>query len=571
MLSKKKGCMVFTIIGFAFFFCCFTGKKLAEQGNIIWSRGYTLALLSGSLLLGILAGCAVCLAMYAYAGRSSSQADMQNPACYRRGLFCHLSVPFCFLLSWGLTALAWLPGYLAYYPAICSYDTPIQTGQIVSNMYNDHHPIAHTLLVEGFMKLGEAVTGSVNTGIALYALVQLLCLSAVFALGIALLRAWNASWPWLLGLLLYAMFFPFHMYMSVTTTKDTVFSVFFLLQMMTLYGILRRRRDTLLPDLWDGGFLLSTIGMVLFRTNGRYALLVLLAALLITALFAKKAKRLFGRLLLISLGGFAAGSVILSLLFTVSGAQQGDRREMLSMPIQQLARCMVYHGGAGVLAEDDNTMEETDKALIRDFLLDEGYREYRPDISDPVKRHTNTYVFVYRMKEFMTTYFRLLGQYPGDYINAALAVNAGYLYPWDKSHAYINVSEGSRGMGYIQTNWVEEELNPRGIYKDSKWEGLHGLLERYAESNSHLKAPVLRLLLAPGAYLWLYLLLAGYLMLHKRYILLIPLSLTLGYYGTLLLGPAVQLRYIYPVMTALPFVFAVCVSAGRKEETGNDR
>lgn len=102
---------------------------------------------------------------------------------------------------------------------------------------------------------------------------------------------------------------------------------------------------------------------------------------------------------------------------------------MLSMPIQQMARCMIYHGGVGVLPEDDGTMSEQDRALVNDFILDEAYRDYDPGIADPVKRHTNTYVVRYRSGDFLRTYFHLLKFYPGDMINAALAVDAGFYLP----------------------------------------------------------------------------------------------------------------------------------------------
>ena len=77
---------------------------------------------------------------------------------------------------------------------------------------------------------------------------------------------------------------------------------------------------------------------------------------------------------------------------------------------------MIYHGGVSVLAEDDNTMDAADKALINDFILDEAYRDYDPGIADPVKRHTNTYVARYRSGEFIRVYLHLLTQYPGDMI-----------------------------------------------------------------------------------------------------------------------------------------------------------
>ncbi|MBQ7926698.1 MAG: hypothetical protein IJ335_10460, partial [Lachnospiraceae bacterium] len=254
-------------------------------------------------------------------------------------------------------------------------------------------------------------------------------------------------------------------------------------------------------------------------------------------------------------------------LFKVTGAEQGDRREMLSMPIQQLARCMVYHGGVGVLPEDDASMEESHKSLINDFILNEGYREYRPDIADPVKRHTNTYVVRYRIKDFAGTYLALLRQYPGDFINAALATNAGYLYVGDESHAYINASENEKGLGYVQTRFLTEELNSYGVYQASKLPGALAFFERWADDNGYLKLPVLKYLFMPGIFLWLYLLLAGYLILYRKYDKCVPLALVMGYFATMLLGPTVQLRYIYPLMVILPFAAALSLA---KPEAGGE-
>lgn len=58
----------------------------------------------------------------------------------------------------------------------------------------------------------------------------------------------------------------------------------------------------------------------------------------------------------------------------------------------------------------------------------------------------------------------------------------------------------------------------------------------------------------PGIWLWLYLLLFGFLCIVRKGRLCLPLTLVLGYYLTLFLGPTVQLRYIYPVMAAYPFI-----------------
>jgi predicted nucleic acid-binding Zn-ribbon protein len=160
----------------------------------------------------------------------------------------------------------------------------------------------------------------------------------------------------------------------------------------------------------------------------------------------------------------------------------------------------------------------------------------------------------------------LVEAYPGDMINAALAVDAGFLSPFDVTHAAVNEVQGREGLGYIQTRWEEDTLNNRGIYKDSKWPGLYDRLETWADGNGYLKLPVLKYLFVPGSYLWLYLALAAILVIvdRKRYCL--PLAVIAGYYGTMLLGPTVQMRYVYPVMLALPYLVALMCGTGRKTE-----
>lgn len=81
----------------------------------------------------------------------------------------------------------------------------------------------------------------------------------------------------------------------------------------------------------------------------------------------------------------------------------------------------------------------------------------------------------------------------------------------------------------------------------------------------HLQIPVLKYLLVPGTYLWLYLILAAWLLIHKKYRQLLPFTLILGYYATLILGPTVQMRYIYPVMTILPYLTIWLLSSVNKE------
>lgn len=561
----KRIFAVFALIGLVFGFFQLTGWELADKGNILWTGAYVVRLSFWCLLVGALIGAVSCVLRVSLA-RKISLTEPENLAVTngegRKSIWACKGL--LWLASFGLIVLCWLPCYLAYYPGICAYDTTIQLGQVASGAYNDHHPIAHTLLLDGFMAFGERFLGNVNVGLALLVLLQMLALAAAFAWGIMLLAGRGIRRWVLVCLQISTMIYPFHMYMSVSVCKDVLFTVFFLLQMLSLYEMIRRRKAGI--GSYDVLFAVSSVGMQLYRNNGRYAMLVLMVMLVLAVIGGKGARRFWSKVAVNCAFSLIVGSLCISGLFRVTGAEQGDRREMLSMPIQQLARCMIYHGGVGVLAEDDDSMDAESKALINDFLLNESYKEYRPDIADPVKRHTNTYVVRYRTEDFVRTYMGLLSAYPGDFINAVLAVNAGYFYIGDESHAYINVNGRDTGLGYVQTRFLTEELNSQGIYQASKWEGLYDIMEKWADANTYLKLPVLKYLFVPGIFLWLYLLLAGYLVVNKKYDRCVPLALVLGYYATLIFGPTVQLRYIYPLMIVLPFavLMALCKS-GSKE------
>ena len=567
ILPRRKGAVLLCVLGCLFVFFAKTEKDLAAAGNILWTAGYVGKTLLWTVLGGCLLGMAGTWILYRLLeqDRNRRKAPKQRPDRLVRfsNWLQNRSGVQIFFGSLVLLLLAWLPVYLAYYPGICAYDAPVQTGQIMEHYYFDHHPIVHTLFLQGMLWLGSHIFGSMNAGMAVYTAVQMILLAAAMAYSMLVLHQRKIAAGWQAVLQLLGMFFPFHWYMSVSMTKDTVFSAFLLLQLVSLLDLLWEERKDWRPGGRDFLYVLGTVGMIVFRNNGKYAMIVLLAFAFLMFCFGKKARKLWGRLFVESLAAFGVGLFVLSAVFSATHAEQGDRREMLSMPIQQLSRCMVYHGGIGVLPEDDGTMEAADKALINDFILDEAYREYAPGIADPVKRHTNTYVVRYRSGEFLRVYLHLLTKYPGDMINAALATDAGFLSPFDVTHAEVNCVEGRTGLSYVQTRWEEDTLNERGIYKDSKWPWLFTRLENWAENNSYLQIPIVKYLFVPGSYLWLYLAMAAILVITDRKRFCLPLATVAGYYGTMLLGPTVQMRYVYPVMLAFPFL--AVLAAGRRK------
>jgi len=555
--AKKtiKDNIAFCTTGVIFIFLTLVTRTLTVYGNLKWSIGFLLKAVPLSLVAGILLGIAVnyILKLLLKKGLSAKSVAADTNRKSVRIFFVSLAVLF----------IAFIPYFLAYYPGILAYDSYIQIGQIFGGEFNEHHPLFHTLMIKMCLSVGQGLFKSLNAGIAVYVLMQMLFLTAVFSYGIFCLHKRGFHILSYVVLALTALF-PFNGFMAVSVTKDIPFAIFFLLAVITLSELLFSQYEKI--NIINAVlFLVSVIMCVLFRNNGKYAFGCFFAVCLIILIVKALRKGTDEKKKELKKFAFVTTGIALSLIVSVLSllviskslnAVQGDRREMLSVPIQQLARTYVYHAGAGVCDEDDNTMDEASKALINEFLLYDSAKLYRQDISDPVKRNTNTWVVVNKTSEFAKVYLGLFIKYPGDYINAFIAQNAGFIDIGDKSHAYVNDPDEIKGHGYVQTKW-ENSLFGRGFYEDSKWPALRSLLDAFADNNAYLKVPVLKYIFMPGIYLWIYIFALTGVVKKKNVKAVLVISLIAGYYATMFFGPTVQLRYIYPVMITVPYLIPV--------------
>ncbi|MBD5496882.1 MAG: hypothetical protein HDR11_03835 [Lachnospiraceae bacterium] len=537
---KKRGYIIFFCI---FLFCGFfsySGMKLEHDGNIIWNGIFIGKLLLVGIITGLVGGFGVTHIFLAMDKRKEKAGQSsEKPAC-RRGLV--------FGASLGMTLLAWLPVFLAFYPGNCTYDIGGQTWYIVAHHYEEHHPLAHTLLMEFFINIGKWA-GDVNFGMALYILFQMVCIAGAFAFAITELYTLGVNRKWIVVLQLWSMFFIPNWYLSVSTTKDVIFTAAVLVMLFCLYKIVLNRRNTFKIDGWDIGFVVAGILMVLFRNNGKYALAVTFVIVIAAVVWGRKSRKLYMRIAGCSLCILLVGSMLLSMLAALTNATKIRKEEMLSVPVQQISRLMEYQ-------ED---IADEDRAVIDSFILDKAYENYIPSISDPVKSSVDLTYLRYHILEFAGTYFRLFLQYPGDFINAVLALDAGYLNPFDATHKDVY----SWGASWLRVGWSPNE--DLGLSQEPKMEKWYQALYDFADKNQYDKIPVLGYFVMPGGYLWFYLLFAGWLLWKKRYSFLLVLSYMAGYYVTLFLGPTVQLRYMYPVMAALPFLLAGMTGAFCRE------
>lgn len=441
-----------------------------------------------------------------------------------------------------LIFLCWLPIFLAYYPSVFAYDAEGQLYQVIAKDYSTHHPLLHTLFLGAFFWLGGAV-GSYQTGMAVHSVVQMLLMAIAFGRALSwLYEKGTPRWVRILLLLFYSLF-PANSILALSTTKDVLFAALVLLFTLKGYG----KNPAGLTKIGETAvYVLLAALMLLFRNNAVYAFAVSVPIVYIG--LRKQKKYLYTALLVLVLFGISAFG-----LKSATHAKSGSPREMLSVPLQQMARVRVE------AEERLNPVmrQELDKYIPAEWV----FAAYDPHLADPVK---NRAVVHDDPAGLVKTWARLGLQYPTIYVDAFLDNSLGLWYLWDTSHAQVYGIGTESGFGWLST---DNRTMPAGceIVEKSFLPGLRAFMERIVSDNVYQKLPLIRLLFAPALYwwlLWLYLMTALY---HKRGREALPAVFLIAYYLTLLLSPTVIVRYMYPLMVTVPVIFPYILTKGANE------
>lgn len=460
--------------------------------------------------------------------------------------------------------LCWIPVWLAYYPVIMSYDFHRQAQEAMKGFiwFGAHHPLAHTWLIWLFLHLGEAI-GSYETGLALFALFQMLISAAVMAYSCTMVyRIVKKKWSVILLLLFYGVF-PFTSVTVMCTTKDVLFSSFFLLFVLLLVerSFFASGKKKVRTDIF---LFLDGVLMILFRNNALYAVAVFAVILLLVwgvqALRArgkrnrpKQSNRNLLQLAVLCLLLAVAGKGALEGVQLALGTQiRGNAVEMYSIPIQQFARVGYYHG--------QELDEETHK-LLDTYVSEKYWKKYNAPISDSVKMYVGSDNFLTHWKgnmgQVIKDWAKLGMQFPNEYIDAFLQLTRGYWFLDDVSYAEVLGSGLEGRMGAIYTYNSSESDSFVGVEHVSRFPWLEQKLENIVSANCFYQWPVISNLFKTATYCWLLVLvmLAFWYGKQKKQALLCLFPLL--YFGTVLMGPVVQLRYVFPIMIAVPVLMAL--------------
>jgi hypothetical protein len=307
--------------------------------------------------------------------------------------------------------LCWLVIFLNYFPGTSMNDQLAVIAKPID--FAASQPLFYNLILSGFVRLGQLLTGSGSAGMAAYVLVQMLLLSACIAIN-ALWLTWRKA-PRTVTYLVVILFAitPLFSNYAISTLKDTLFAyvmlgwVPYLFEAAAAPSVFWRKRSSYV---WLGVLLAA---IMLLRNNGIYIALFVAIALLIAY-----GARAYRRILIATLLAIIVG-LMPNIVLTITGTQQLFR-EAVGIPLQQIA-AVVVADGAGI--------EEEDLDFVGNIMPIERIKEvYAPMSVDNLKydpAFNNAFLNTHQL-EFMYHYLRIGVAHPELYTRAWLSATYGF-------------------------------------------------------------------------------------------------------------------------------------------------
>ncbi len=457
-----------------------------------------------------------------------------------------------FFIALALLELFWFPAFLAYYPAIMSYDFNRQCGEAVRGYiwFFEYQPLVHTFLIRMFYLLGLKL-GSTAAGMAIFALLQSVILASSLSAGITFVLKRSGRLPALIWFLMFALL-PYNPILAISMTKDILFTAFFVFVLLIVIRM-TEKPSVFLCIL----FVVTGILNILFRNNASYALLFLIPAFLLVQDGIKK-KILIALVTVIMV---VAGLGSKTLIRTTMNAIPGSEMEKFSVPIMQMVRVIKYQ-------RENLTPEQTD--ILCKYVTDYQWGDYYPWIADGPKSTIAAYnssAWIGEGSTWVRDYITLGIAYPNDYIDAFIGLTIGYWYVGDRSHAEMLGYGDDSDLGLLYTfNASPNAALEEGIPSHSYLPSVEKMYSHIVNGNSYMKWPIVSILMKPAFYFWFFVF-DLFIIIYKRSKKSIAVfAYPFFYLMTMFLGPCVNFRYIYPFIAALPVLTSFVLSEKKTEE-----
>jgi len=447
-----------------------------------------------------------------------------------------------FLILWLIIFILWIPVLLAYYPSIWAYDVYDQVPHLIGQNVTNKHPIIHTLFIELFIIIGKKIS-SYTFGILLLTIVQMIIMSFIFSYSMEKisskvnnkkLRIFITSL-----LIIYFGILPFNSIMSISITKDVLFSGLLLLLIIFLYDFIDFEK---VSKLKYSIFMIISILFILTKNNALF--IFIFFTLLFTIIYKGNNKK---NIVILSIFSIIISIIINSILLVSTNSKKYNKFETYNIQIQNLIYISIKHPS---INEGKDKLFDIIPRKCFDDDLSSNFDKNRVDYVKDKLVNCELNNFNYNKLNIIWIKYGL--KYPIEYIDSWSNITIGSWYLLDESHA--NTYPGDN-QGYLLTDYKYIEGVSEDV-PDIKFPWLFDKLERVASINRQYKdISIWRFIYAPAVYVLSFFLLFVYVISKKLTNELIPLIVLLGLFITILNAPVIVVRYIYPFMVCVPIIF----------------
>ena len=445
-----------------------------------------------------------------------------------------------------LIVFARLFALFLFYPLVFGFDAAVglRTFMDPDCASCNHHPYFVQLIHALFFNIGKEI-GHLSVGFFLLALLSIIFSSAIILYGIRLMQHAKLSRRLLIAFAITYALFPLYPYLSINPTKDGLFAYTFLLYLFTLFELyitdaqcLNNKRFLILHAV-------TILFLCLTRHQGIYIVFVECIFLLLCY------KSNWKGIILMTVPSLCLVSTYNNVLLPFINVEPAGKQEVYGSLFQQTAFYLRQH-------PDDVTTSEisaVNKVLNSDTIV----AKYVIDTTDPVKngykynpwyrlyigapsifRHIDHSHEAEDLKAYRSAWFSMGLRHPLTYIEASLAISAGFFYNFN------------RLLLETEPKWAEN-----GAATTPEYRFVHFNKAARIYNNriySWFKYPILNWIIAIPYYNWAAIFFIGILFYRKDFkglIVFLPILLSLG---ILLICPMVYGRYSYPIAMGLPLL-----------------
>ncbi|WP_144023706.1 DUF6020 family protein [Paenibacillus sp. FSL H8-0548] len=231
---------------------------------------------------------------------------------------------------------------LAYYPGTMSSDSIDQWNQVLTESFNDAHPIVHTLFIWLFTRLWLSP--------AIIAIIQLILMSLLMGYSVYYLEKLGLKKMYRNSLLAFYSLSPTYGIMSITIWKDIPFSISIAFLTVLLVKIYASKGQWLYSKTNQYLLIAILISVYFFRHNG---VLSVVGSLIVLIIFYRN---LIGKLIKISFITFVLIFGIKFILFQALALNSAPSYLSLSLPIHQIGTFV--HENKEITEDEKRTLEK---------------------------------------------------------------------------------------------------------------------------------------------------------------------------------------------------------------------